>query len=245
MSFYRFNDFCISGEDLEHFQPTIERLRQAGRLTEAKLSKGLGYACLFGQAKAVEMLIQNGAAVNVTTAFGTPLNLAVEKGFCDVLDVLLSNGADPDYIQETRLGSPAIIVACQKSNVDMFDRLVAAGANVNIRDKSGSSCFRHAIDSGCIPILDRLVTNGANLEAPVYNDVAHSPLMYACSAHIRNVEVIRRLVSYGCDTNAQINGVSPLMIARCSEENSAAEVVRILLENGADPTLVVNTNKES
>ncbi len=49
--------------------------------------------------------------------------------------------------------------------IDVVDRLLAAGANVNKKDKKDKSVLLYAIDSGMLCILDRLIAFGADYQS--------------------------------------------------------------------------------
>ena len=62
-----------------------------------------------GYVKIVERLIQAGVNIN-DNRMGTPLYYASKEGNIDVIDFLLSQGADVNYVSYS--GSTALVVAC-------------------------------------------------------------------------------------------------------------------------------------
>ncbi len=98
-----------------------------------------------------------------------------------------------------------------------------------------------ACRNGNYTILKSLIDPGrADINAK--DGAGDTPLHYACSCDIDNVEFVRELVSVGSDINAQNEaGDTPLHFA-CAK--GCAESCRLLIENGADVTLKNNQGKD-
>lgn len=103
-----------------------------------------------------------------------------------------------------------LVVAANNKNNEIVKQLIKAGANVNKKDAQG-----------------------------------FSPLYYA--AYEKNVDMVRTLVSNGADVNSKTAvGNTPLhvVLAKSSDtgskrnkDTSDAEIIKILLDNGADITI--------
>lgn len=101
----------------------------------------LHYACMWGWASTVKLLIDAGANVNDTNFQGrTPLMLAIEFGNASVVELLLrikdvfANGVDAD-------GNTCLILAAEhgESGNDMCRMLLRCGADPNTENRKGKS----------------------------------------------------------------------------------------------------------
>jgi ankyrin repeat protein len=92
----------------------------------------------------VKLLIKNGADINSKTKEGwTALHGAVQGEQTEAALYLIENGAevDPKY---TSNGQTPLMMAVAKWNKVLTEALIAKGADVNAKDKSGMSVLRHA-----------------------------------------------------------------------------------------------------
>lgn len=94
----------------------------------------LHWASLENRAELVQLLLYAGAQVEPTTRLGgyTPLHLAAQKGFVDVVSTLLAGGADPNALTAT--GVAPLHFAAESGDVSTVQALVQRGADVNIVD---------------------------------------------------------------------------------------------------------------
>jgi hypothetical protein len=85
-------------------RPIPEAIRKDPRQI---LSNALVYAAAWGRAEAVDLLLDQGAEVNLIPAgfdfAGTPLHYAVLRGRREMVDQLLRRGADPS-VRDTKIG---------------------------------------------------------------------------------------------------------------------------------------------
>ena len=105
---------------------------------------GVGYtplhrACLTGRLPVIQILVENGAAINGAkgSTKDTPLHMAVDKGHYKVVEYLIKKGADVNAMGS--LGPP-LHKAAYLCDVKMAKLLLDNGADVNIsRDKNDPS----------------------------------------------------------------------------------------------------------
>ena len=205
------------------------------------------------------MLFEHGAPVdeeNPETG-STPLNEAARKGHREVVALLLAKGADPsrrDPAAPARsrmpraaamprslellivAGGPAaaeigalLIEAAIKGQTQIADLLIAKGANVNARDKSGATPLHQAALKGNLGFAALLLQHGADVNAR--DGDGATPLHNAALSGHR--EVAELLLDKGADREARDteSGGTPLYHAAAWGRTA---VVELLIARGAD-----------
>ena len=198
----------------------------------------LQWAAWEGHAAIVERLIKAGAGINDNQQGreSTALILASHQGHVDVMDCLLSLGADTEA--KDRSGETALMMACQEGRVDVVDLLLAAGANVNVQDKRNVSALMWAAKRDHLSIVDRLVVYGADFNHQ--DNGGENALMWACLSD--RIELVDRLLSLGCDVDLKNNEGWTALMMTCST-GRRKDIVQLLLDHGANPS-ICNNNRE-
>jgi ankyrin repeat protein len=152
---------------------------------------------------------------------------AASRGDITAVRALIAQKADVNAPQND--GATALHWAVFKSNRELVDILLKAGANPKAANREGSTPLWLASVNGDAPIIEALLTAGAdpNEQLPL----GRTPLMTA--ARTGNVAALKVLVDHGADVNAKEaqRGTTPLMWA--ADEGHAA-AVKFLIERGAD-----------
>ena len=195
--------------------------------------------------KMMELLIAKGADVNArsidrdyqrhVTAEGRPKNLdnggltpllyAARENCMACVGVLLESGADIDLPDP--IGVSPLLVAIMNANWDLARQLIEAGADVNQWDVYGEAPLLTAIDL-------RTRIDGGRASIDPMNTT-------------KGLAIVNLLLERGADPNMQLlfkpanargvvytRGVTPLIRAAV---NADLEVVKLLLEHGADATV--------
>ncbi|WP_345160104.1 ankyrin repeat domain-containing protein [Pontibacter saemangeumensis] len=131
--------------------------------------------------------------------------------------------------------------------------LLRKGANVNAQDEDGKTALHYLVSSSRIKselyemeqvqLLDTLLNNGAdpNIQDKEGNTVLAQALQATIGQHIGIME-LEKLLQSGANPNSKNSeGKTPLMLA--CEINANYEVIVALLQAGADPKLLDNTQK--
>ena len=183
----------------------------------------------------VDALLAAGADLAVRTDLGsTPLHLALLTGVNsgpvrqvkhDIVDALLAAGADLDG--DALQSAIGISVRTMPGLEDpALIRLIAAAADVNSRDDSGSTPLIGAAGHRSVPVLQALLSAGADVAAARAID-ERTALHLA--AENNDAAAVRYLLSAGADVMARDDdGATPLHVAE------DPEVVRVLFAAGAD-----------
>ena len=126
-------------------------------------------------------------------------------------------------------GATALDWAVYRSDKEMVDLLLAAGANARAANREGSTPLWLASINGDAAIIAALLKAGA--DANEHLPLGRTPLMAA--SRTGNVEAIQVLLDHGADVNARetLRGTTPLMWA--ADEGHAA-AIQLLIQRGAD-----------
>jgi ankyrin repeat protein len=188
----------------------------------------------------VKLLLEHNAHPNIAgpsgpTDNGTALRYAAIDGHVECCRVLLiEGGADPNspLIQPPIIVQTVAHLSTDKAEVclELLKLLIDNGADVNARDWKGSPVLsRIRIYDNVESIYELLLDRGADVNLP--DGIGRTPLFHA--AHLPKPALVKLLLTRGAEVNAvDEDGFSPLHAGIPSPE-----VVRLLLEHGANPAL--------
>ncbi|KAI9926349.1 hypothetical protein MW887_004113 [Aspergillus wentii] len=130
--------------------------------TSADGKSALGWAASLGHSSITELLVKNGASVMSMTRNTqlVPLEEAATCGDLFTVQLLLNNGADPNY--RDREGWSAIHWATEEGHWDVVLLLLKYGANVNAVSSYGTSPLHCAANGGHDNIVSELLRLGAD-----------------------------------------------------------------------------------
>lgn len=211
-------------------------------------------AVLNGDAATVQQYLAAGADPNTMHLTGrSVLAVAVGKGHADVVDVLIKGGADIELGWPATNATP-LLTAAMGGKDEIVRLLIAAGANVNHSDLGGTP-LSMAIHGGHENVVRLLVNAGATIspfDISSASELGHTGIVKilegaepetavkaasdALSSAVQagDVASVRKALSSGADPNAPYLGQSLLFSAA---ENDHIEVVKVLLDSGADVDL--------
>jgi ankyrin repeat protein len=151
----------------------------------------------------------------------TPLFLAAKAGASDIVQLLLNKGADIN--STTGGGASALYIACQSGNVEVVKVLLESKAKPDLLTDFGWSPLFVAAYKGYSDIVKLLLEAGANVNAPGKMLMIKTAVKDISEPMSENVEQ-----------------VTALYIAALA---GRADIVNLLLLNGANPNLKTNTGK--
>ena len=226
-------------------------------------------AARVGHVGVVRRLLRAGAdpAAAEFTRGQTALMWAVAEDHPQVAEVLLETGGGA--ATRSTNGFTPLLFAAQRGNVDVARLLLAAGADVDEAapdgiggDTNARALFRAdteapallvAIDSGHAGMARFLIARGAE---PDHDGAGRTPLHAATQRAMP--DVVRALLAAGADPNPRLARPLPLVSRRISQDNGLTpttigatpfllaasfgdvEIMRILVEAGADPFLTTD-----
>lgn len=127
----------------------------------------------------------------------TPLMIAANYGFYDMVDMLLTAGADVNAQSEG--GSTALSLAISpkyEESAKIVKRLLDVGADVNLVSGVGNSPLMEAVYQGSMPVVDLLLKAGAKVN--LVNNHGETALMTVLIGG-DEPEIITRLLDSGAD----------------------------------------------
>lgn len=201
----------------------------------------LQFAAANGQLATCRFLVERGAEV-YTNPMSTypPVIQAAWKKHQHVVDYFLNE--IPEKAAGTNGLGVAINLAGREGWIDIVRKHVEADPlAVHQRGWIGDTPLHWPAHNGYIDIVRLLLDNGADPKAHEINWIGGTPLHWASE---REPEIVQLLIDHGAEVNARVSrpgshhlGGTPLhWCARQKEDN--AEVVEVLLKNGADTTLI-------
>ena len=148
----------------------------------------LNHACLHGQTKIVQFLIENGAKINVVTGkFGgmTPLIRSCTNCSLDATKLLISRGADPNFLTK---------------GIDGENQL---------------SPLSHAVTKGCYEVSEFLIDQGAdiNFSKTAYNGKPGHTVLTTGIIDFADADIATMLINKGADVNKPGYGKYPIQYA--------------------------------
>jgi ankyrin repeat protein len=143
---------------------------------------------------------------------------------------MLQNGFDPNSVDPN--GEPALLLALRSGSFAVATELVAhPDIQVELRSNKDESPLMLAAIKGRLDLCRQLIARDADVNKPGW-----TPLHYAAANSLSEaVEVVRLLLEHFAYIDADSpNGTTPLMMAA---RYGSYEVVQVLLDAGADPSL--------
>ena len=146
----------------------------------------------------------------------------------------MKQGADPNHASEDD-AQTVLFWAVFGGRIEVARLLLGAGARVAAEAQAKSSSLHAAVDDRNLPMVNLLLDYDGRLALDWFDYVDRTPLMVAVEAG--HLAIAARLVEAGADVNAHNEpeiGDTALHIAVA---NGTLEMVELLLNVGADPTL--------
>jgi ankyrin repeat protein len=165
----------------------------------------------------------------------TGLMIAAREGCCDIVQLLIENGAVLDI--PALSGKTALRLAAGHGQLSIVKLLIDHGANVNLKDIQGYSPLHAAATAGFLEIVKFLIQHDADINSTIWD--GGTTLMGA--AYNGHVDIVVYLLENGVDANKANNyGTTALIWAAHKGE---LEIVKLLLDAGADVNVKNNFGK--
>ncbi len=147
----------------------------------------------YGYINTVKYLIDNGINVNQKTKKEdqTPLFHASDEGCDEIVEMLLKKGVENINHQDV-FGLTALHFASRKGHLNIVKMLIAAGADVTIKENYGFTPLHEATENGHLDVLKFLIKKGGDVNSKLTKDfepykIGDTPLDVAKKAKKKNI----------------------------------------------------------
>ncbi|XP_026731769.1 ankyrin repeat domain-containing protein 17 isoform X4 [Trichoplusia ni] len=228
--------------DQQHHHNNTTAAKKKGRFA------GSGRACRAGEAFGTATPPQPAPAAycamdvdgETDSNHDTALTLACAGGHEDLVELLLSRGADIEH--RDKKGFTPLILAATAGHEKIVEILLNHGADIEAQsERTKDTPLSLACSGGRYEVVELILSRGANKEHRNVSD--YTPLSLAASGGY--VNIIRLLLTHQAEINSRTGsklGISPLMLAAMNGHTAA---VRLLLDCGSDINAQIETNRNT
>jgi ankyrin repeat protein len=224
----------------------LETILKQGANVNIRDGRGLTplmYCAVVGSAEVMKFLIDKGADVKATNAFGsTALMWSVTD--LEKVRLLVEHGADVNVVSKKKR-TALLLAAMSDQSAGTVRFLIGKGANLNALDDANTTVLNAATGYGNDTETIRLLID-AGQDVNAADTTGITPLMNAAGAE--NLAAVRLLLSKGAKVNAvsgdlgievkngmiQAGELTPLLSALMAPSVRPTGLVKALLEAGAD-----------
>ena len=214
---------------------------------EAKLTP-LCTAAIKDQLRVAAFLLDNGANINQTANWKTPLHFAANAGHKRMVDLLISRGADVNAKDGS--DKTALHLAMERNFPAVAETLLAARADVNAGDGSATTPLMLAAKNGNRKLAAAMLALGANLNLQNKKPqgwAEGSDEQYGTALHLavarKDAAMVALLLTNHADVKQRsITGDTPLDIAALMD---ATEIAVQLIAAGAEVNAAGPVNSTS
>lgn len=206
-------------------------------------------ACHQGDlARVTELLEQDPSLVNRNSDYnsyylgcGSPIRNAAAKGHIGIVKLLLARGADPNLPEEgIAPHGHALYSAAANGHYELARLLLAHGANPNAAVESSADCLSRAIMNEDQPMIDLLVSHGAQRSIEIsayYGDIAAAEARFAADPSLANdPDALANAAAEGQDAFARLMlRYQPELARRIAVTAKNPELTEFLFRQGMDP----------
>ncbi|XP_064457287.1 ankyrin repeat domain-containing protein 17-like isoform X2 [Ornithodoros turicata] len=133
---------------------------------ETNKNTALTLACFQGRQEVVALLVDRKANVEHRAKTGlTPLMEAASGGYVEVGRVLLDKGADVNAPPVPSSRDTALTIAADKGHYAFVELLIKKGAQIDVKNKKGSSPLWLACNGGHLDVVQLLVAAQADIDS--------------------------------------------------------------------------------
>jgi ankyrin repeat protein len=248
----------------------VERLLKAGADPNTTMADGetvLMTAARTGRVEAIRALLASGANVQSRepSKGQTALMWAAAENNAAAIQVLIEAGADLQERSRSGAFTP-LLFAVRAGNIEGSRALLEAGAKVNDALPDGTSALVLATINAHYELAAFLLDKGADPNGAAQGWTALHQIAWSrrhnagfnlpgpvATGDLDSLDLVRKLVKLGANINARQTkeprdgnrnqqnriGATPFLLAAKSAD---VPLMRVLLENGADPSIKTNNN---
>ena len=178
-----------------------------------------------------QALVEKNIELQVVNSKGfSPLKIASKRGNYSVVKVLLTAGADPNFIGKKLPGFSALNNAVQFGQLSCAKLLIEFGANLVHRDMTNTAL--HSASYGGHPDVVEYLIKEVGMDINQRNTANRTPLYQSITQG--HYSVAKVLLGYGADPNVVLNEENETLVHIAVKEG-AKEILSLLLEAKARP----------
>ena len=238
--------------DLQAMKRYIKTGADVNALDKTFQVSAMSWSALHGQAEVVQLLIENGAEVNIKSGDGaTPLHSAAFLGRADVAKLLLGNGADikarnndgatpvdvlyVDWETTAFIGGLVGVntgkeeIAAMKTGRNEVAKLFGIEGTFDDADTTPAQNLSAAAFTGDVAAMERALVGGAD---PNTKDPQSGSTLLATAALMGHTKVVSVLLEHGANINARSRDGGTALHAAAFL--GRVETVKLLLDKGVD-----------
>ena len=155
----------------------------------------------------------------------TALEHAIQNGDREMVQVLLSTGADANSQNESK--QTALMMMGEEATADIAWDLIHSGAKIHHKDSDGDTALIEAAMVNNVSVLNTLLQAGAKVNEK--NEAGQTALMLAAANGL--IKNVRALIAAGADLNARDKENKTSL--SYANQNKEPRVVKLLLSYGA------------
>jgi len=226
--------------DLVNGAKTVSKslLEHTDKETILKMGYRLGRTALMdaatvGHTDIVQSLLAAGANPNHKDILDvTTLALAIENNHLTTVIALVSAGADVN--EASTYGDTPIIIACEKGNFDIGQFLIAQGADATLTNSNNETSLMKACASNSLPLVRLCIQQGVDVNILSHYLRRTALGMAAEASHYVRVDSPDRSTQSGM---REYRDDGSCWEWQSYPEDRIIDIVRLLLEAGADPNI--------
>lgn len=205
----------------------------------------LYWATLNNSIQIVEMLLNANASIDAMAKDGvTALWVASKHGYIHIVDLLIRKSASVNLKTTKELATP-LMVALAWGREAVVHRLLAAGADVNVENRDGSTTFMISCSYSSIDIISKIIKMGVDVNK--HNHLHHTAWSFFFQRRRIDINHMKRIVKLflkaGFDVNSRSDfGLYPPLYYVIIRADTT-EIVKMLLAAGANPDGTYGKNK--
>ena len=174
---------------------------------------------------------EHAGEAQISWAVESVIYIAAESGRLEMVTSLLEAGADPNI--EGGEEHTALQVACCGDSVDIVETLLEHGADPNLHGGRCGSALHAAFSKGNEVIIRTLLTRGADVK---HRGGAYCSVLQA-AVDSGNEAAVKIALECGLSANEKGGSFTYPLLRATALKSCSDSMVRLLLEEGADPNL--------
>ena len=129
-----------------------------------------------GDVNIIKYLVSQGASVDTSGKYGTPLTSAIQSGKLDMVKYFVDNGADINKLPS--YGDTAFMASINNGELSLIKYLIDKGADINQKTTYGDNPLKRAVSSNRKDIVEYLISLGVDIKT---DSNSYSPLYLSSS----------------------------------------------------------------